>query len=469
VIIDQPANITNFTGVTIGDDFYFIGKVTAPATTFKVKYKVVLKDPIKCKLNKPNPAMAEKTTAGGLVTPYEVQFKVGGEKKMGGNIYFLPIEIKVNETAKQGDDFVAVSKGTDEDLATDFSVKLTGTDGVTAELSVKAGDGDIKFKDTELALESGKEEKTKLWGITHSSAKDKTIIEVTLTKDYKELGKIEEDETVFEGINIEIKGTMSHATNAIPEGWRPSPWANDPSENPIVPTSPLELAAGKQDSSDISGALSFTTGDHDNHTPRSWARSVKTTIAKVSTQKPPMVELDDFLVDSEIHAKEGVMVGAGFAKDVVNIGPEVWVNAEIIIASTVSPGDSYFSMKMETGTKGDLIDVDVSKPAKRTPEYFDNLNETNNNSPVAGDFWKWFSTDPAAGVDWASDVSGFEATLECNTFEVSKGSLIKKSVAAKGFIAATEEKGKMAKWKTKLDDFNIWWLRGAVEGTITTP
>ena len=62
------------------------------------------------------------------------------------NIFLLPVEIKVNETAKEEDDFVAVSGVGDEDLATDFSVKITGIDGVSASLSLKNTDGNIVFK-----------------------------------------------------------------------------------------------------------------------------------------------------------------------------------------------------------------------------------------------------------------------------------------------------------------------------------
>jgi hypothetical protein len=153
VKIDTPTGISQFTGVTIVNDFYFIGKAKSPTTTFNVKYEVTLTDKAKaagCVLVAPVPAAdTEENMTGGLVTSYTVERKVKGEKKIEGNIYFLPVEIKVNDTAKEEDDFVAVSKGTDDDLATDFSVKITGTDGVTAELKVKPVtpvDGAIKFK-----------------------------------------------------------------------------------------------------------------------------------------------------------------------------------------------------------------------------------------------------------------------------------------------------------------------------------
>jgi hypothetical protein len=72
--------------------------------------------------------------------------------------------IQVNETFEEEDDLVIVSDGTKEDWSTDFSVKVTGDAGLTASLKVEGTDGDINFKDTELALENGKEVKTKLWG-----------------------------------------------------------------------------------------------------------------------------------------------------------------------------------------------------------------------------------------------------------------------------------------------------------------
>jgi hypothetical protein len=254
VKIDTPTGISQFTGVTIVNDFYFIGKAKSPTTTFNVKYEVTLTDKAKaagCVLVAPVPAAdTEENMTGGLVTSYTVERKVKGEKKIEGNIYFLPVEIKVNDTAKEEDDFVAVSKGTDDDLATDFSVKITGTDGVTAELKVKPVtpvDGAIKFKKSTLALVDGVETKTKLWGITPSSAKDKTIIEITLKKGYKKLGVLEEDVTVFEGVDLRFEGT--YYANVDVRDYKRRPWDGrvDPKPNskydPVL-TSPPGSAGG---------------------------------------------------------------------------------------------------------------------------------------------------------------------------------------------------------------------------------
>jgi len=92
-MIDTPAGMSNFTGDSKGDDFYFFGKPDWPTSEFNVSYEVTLVDFAKCELVKPDIASSELETKGGLVTPYEVKFKANGEKKMGGKIYFIPVRV----------------------------------------------------------------------------------------------------------------------------------------------------------------------------------------------------------------------------------------------------------------------------------------------------------------------------------------------------------------------------------------
>ena len=144
----------------------------------------------------------------------------------------LTVEIKVNGTIKDEDDFVAVSKDfTDEDLATDFSVKVSGMGGLTADLKVKGADGGIKFKDQTLSLTEGIEAKTKLWGTSPSSDRNKTIIEVSLKKGGKELRKIEEDVTVFEGVEVRYEGKTYSNIDTREFGRRPWDGRKDPKPN----------------------------------------------------------------------------------------------------------------------------------------------------------------------------------------------------------------------------------------------
>jgi hypothetical protein len=163
VTIEKPAGIANFTGMPVGDDFYFIRKVIAPAVSFEVKYKVVLKDPVKCELITPKPAEDTKTTTGGLVTPYKVQFKVNGEKKMGGNIYFCPVdivdknkksltELKVGKMEKALTPAGVLDIDKDEDC---FFVRISGAATLNSA-SIKLGtveNPDTKYNDDETEIE----------------------------------------------------------------------------------------------------------------------------------------------------------------------------------------------------------------------------------------------------------------------------------------------------------------------------
>ena len=352
---------------------------------FKVNYKVVLKDPAKCTLITPDPANGEKSTSGGIVTSYKVQFKVNGEKKMGGNIYFLPVEIKVNNTSKEEDDFVAVSKGTDEDLATDFSVKLTGTGGVTAELRVKPADGGIKFKDPLLTLTSGAEVKTKLWGIKTSSDRDKTIIEITLKKGSDTLGVIEEDVTVFEGVEIRYEGRTYGNLDTREFGRRPWDGRKDPKPNskydPVIkPKAPghidltpyvagmqgLEIIAAIPESKkfnfhghDYEGhktlipdnaryktavnadltygygsAFSFSLNDHTkikSYRPWSETSLISVKVVELYCVKPRVKVTDDPLLDKALSLEDGTLSNVGNNDEFVGDASEIFRNPIIHI------------------------------------------------------------------------------------------------------------------------------------------
>jgi hypothetical protein len=486
VTIDTPAGITNFTGTAIGDDFYFIGKAQSPTTTFNVKYKVVLKDPIKCVLIEPDPADDTKTTAGGLITPYKVQNKVNGEKKMSGNIYFLPVEIKVNNTAEDEDDFVAVSKGTDEDLATDFSVKLTGTDGVTAKLKVKPADGDIKFRDEELELESRTEKKTKLWGIAPSSDRDKTIIEVTLKKDYKELGKIEEDVTVFKGVRIELKGNYYVNVDTREFGKRPWDGRKDPKPNvkgdltgfsyivwfhnaggiPItkfkdgdkVPhlNRKIKMPDGATDEEKAhykkavdqsatfgyESALSFTKGDNPGiPLYKPWAEAVggkiEVKVINVYAKTPDIKIEKDELIESLVKMKKGHFKGHVDFKDQI-VDPEIEVENFILLHQTTK--DAELQPKAVGGgtytVKGHLTPQITAARGTGYDELLD----------IMGYLGEDLVNFSSADFKWDND-----------TFELQRLGKFKMSLATKALAAEKENKGKIeAGWNfTKWNEFQF--------------
>ena len=57
-------------------------------------------------------------------------------------ITLILVKIKVNGTTEEDDDFVPVS----DEFTTGFSVKVSGMDGLTADLAVKGADGGLQFE-----------------------------------------------------------------------------------------------------------------------------------------------------------------------------------------------------------------------------------------------------------------------------------------------------------------------------------
>jgi hypothetical protein len=459
VEIDTPVGITQFNGATIVNDFYFIGKATSPTTTFDVKYKVTLTEAASeagCVLVAPVPAAdTEEKHAGGLVVSYTLEGKVKGEKKIEGNIYFLPVEIKVNETAKEEDDFVAVSKGEDEDLATDFSVKLTGTDGVTAALSVKAGDGDIKFKDTELAFESGKEVKTKLWGITPSSDRDKTIIEITLTKEYKELGKIEENVTVFEGVKVEFKGTFVANVNSMAEGWRPNNTEN-----------PIEFG---QDVRDYTSRIYFQDGDQGG-LRRDWTEAPEVLIKKVETITPNIILTKN---EDPLHESQISMLSGRFEPGALNPRQNEHIYDFKVELRESKTGDKYGVGEVDNvnATKhypnpdGDYPDPLADWTTKEQIEERINIEHSDTPFEIRG----YYIDDSDRWITLA-DFTMIRQQWKNSHLVFSKSADVKKSIAMKGILGSQEIKSTPeVSIRMDIERYNIWYLSGDIKnGIITT-
>ena len=162
-----------------------------------------------------------------VTVPYTLERQ---EQEISGNVFLVAVETKVNDTLDQKDDLIAVSLGRDEDLATDFSIR-TNCYGLTASLAVKPGDGDIKFKETELNLVNGADVTTKLWGIKPSSAVDKTIIQIKVKKAGKPAVDVEELCTVFKGVTLEFEG--NYYINVDTREFLRRPWdgRTDPKPN----------------------------------------------------------------------------------------------------------------------------------------------------------------------------------------------------------------------------------------------
>ncbi len=480
VKIDTPADISQFNGDTLVNAFYFIGKAKLPTTTFDVKYEVILTKKAAdagCVLAAPVPATDTKNTAGGLVVSYTVERKVKGENEIEGNIYFLPVEIKVNETAKEVDDFVAVSKGTDEDLATDFAVKLNGTDGVTAELKVKAEEGDIKFKDEELTLESGKEVKTKLWGITPSSDRDKTIIEVTLKKDYKELGKIGEDATVFEGVKIKFEGNFY--SNVDTREWNRLPWdgRKDPkpstsgdltkkfqymeSEIGVKPTDAEKLeeynkikaayskAVDQSLAFGYDSAISFKKGDNDAiKLYKPWIDDLEVKVSSVRSITPDLKMEGDVLNESHLEMLQGHFKGPDRNEEIVE---------------PIFKVGTYF--KLNKTTKKTTIKEVSQKTSVFTDDEFDAqlkdaVGKASNKELFQYYEGDWNAKQKEFRYFWWKLLSAFEFQWENKTFAVEKV-MLGDSVAAKA-VAASSEKEMKVEVFFHMKDWNEFKFQGSV-------
>ncbi len=390
--------------------------------------------------------------AGGLVP--DITLKVDGLDYPGAEAkaLLLPVEVLVNETEKEEDDFVAVSAGTDQDLATDFSVKVTGVDTVTATLSLKNTDGNLDFKDATLNLTDGVAAKTKLWGITPSSDRDKTIIVILLKKDGKELAKIEEKVTVFEGVNIEFEGTFVANVNSIPEGWRP---------NPAIPA---EAVASTQDVDEYVGFLQFQDGDQFNKR-RSWTPAPTVTIQKVETVRPKIIltAAHEVLIGSQISAKSGFFQPGA----VPDARKDEYIRNFKIELRKAAGGDIYASAEIDAADEtahlehpsGDLAslagwtlqaDIEAKIDADTAP-------------PEIKSYYKseWLQVEYFLPIrqQWIN-----------RKLKFLKMPMTQKSFAIKGILGSQELKSTPdSSIKLDLQRYNIWYLSGEIKnGLLTT-
>ena len=368
----------------------------------------------------------------------------------------VPVEVKVNGTIKEEDDLVAVSKGTDEDLATDFSVKVSGMGGLTADLKVKGTDGGIKFKDQTLTLTDGVEAKTKLWGTSPSSDKDKTIIEITLKKGSEELGKIEEEVTVFKGAKLEFEG--NYYINVDTREFARRPWDGrvDPKPNSKgsltgntgfmsadIGASPTagELASFKKavDQSFSFGyqsAISFKQGDN-SEIPKykPWKDKLEVKITKVMSKQPSFEIKDDEMVDALLELKKGVLDGLPDGNEQL-IDPEVKIGDYLIFDKTSVT--TRISEKAAGAPSVTAAQVTAQINAQRGSGYDELLDY----------YMRAVGTPPAP---WRPTVfAGFSHRRfewKNDSFEVQKGTKIKDSFAAKAIRGEKENGGKLeVKW-----------------------
>jgi hypothetical protein len=366
------------------------------------------------------------------------------------------VEVKVNETIKGEDDLVAVSKGTDEDLATDFSVKVSGMSGLTADLKVKGTDGGIKFKDQTLTLTDGVEVKTKLWGTASSSDKDKTIIEITLKKGSEELGKIEEEVTVFKGAKLEFEGNFYINVDTREFARRPWDGRADPKPNSKgdmtgntafmtaeIGASPTaaELAAFKKavDQSFSFGyesAISFKDGDNPaipKYKP--WKDNLEVKVTKVMAKQPSFEITGDQMKDAVISLKNGHLEGPDANETLVD--PEVSIADFLTLEKVTNNTDIAFKANGAQTVTDAQVAAQIT--AARGGGYDELLDFFGRRTGALAGF-------SGMRFEWMND-----------TFEVKKEAKIKDSFAAKAIKGEKENGGKVeVKWFfTKWNEFKF--------------
>ncbi len=359
----------------------------------------------------------------------------------------FPVEILLNETATPDDDLVPVSLGVDEDLATDFSVKIAGMDDLTAILSLKDADGDIKFRDENLPLENGVPSKTKLWGIAPSSGKNKTIIEVEIWRDTKELGKIEKEATVFKGVKIEFDGTFLSNVDSRFEGWRPAngTFAQQGQPPHIFADHPDLIA---QDVNDYSSAIWFQPGEQ-NFVKRSWAPDPDVSIKKVMAKTPSFEITNDPLIGAKIHTSSGRFEYAAMPNERV-------LDFKMIVKS----GNSEFF-----GAEIDNDHATAHTAEASNDPLFNNDNDVKNHidqipdSPQTTLIKNYYKMHSSAFMLFSSHKANWNNSNLIAEFKNNS----KDSIATKGLLGAQEiSQDGSSEINLMFEKYNIWFLSGKV-------
>lgn len=383
----------------------------------------------------------------------------------GKKAILAPVILEVNETAKETDDLVPVSGGTDEDLATDFSVEVSGISGLTAALSLKDSNGDLKFKDTTLTLTDGVKSKTKLWGISPSSARDTTFIKATIKLGAEEIGVVEEDVTVFKGVKIEFGGKFYINVDTREFARRPWDGRVDPKPNTkgsltgsmiymngdigATPT-PAALAAYKKAvdqclSFGYQSAISFNDGDN-SVIPlyKPWKGPLDVKVAKAYSKSPSFELPEEIVVNQKVKLKKGVLDG-------LPDGQEQLLDPQIEVTSYFTLNNTSVTTRIAGQTAVAPSVTAANIQAQILAEMGKGYDELLN----------YMNTRPGAYAGF----SGQRFEWKNDSFEVQKGASIKNSFAAKA-LKGEHEKGTKVEAKWIFRDWNEFKFVGNLEGAV---
>ena len=429
--------------------------------------------------------------------------------------------LKINGTSRGDDDFIAVSNGVDEDLATDFSIENTDLAGFTAELSVKnsAGDaGDIKFKDASITFSGTGVAQTKLWGVKTSKARNSTSILIKIKKPNGDplppVAGIEAKVTVFEGIQINFGGKFYCPVDTREFLRRPSdgivknPAAQEPFH--IVPpefaAKPYFDAAMDEDTRDVSGKLVFSEGDQ-GVTMRTWAPEPAVTVYGILTKEPYVILAGQAKIDptkrtlGKVAANSGAISqtnvpdipqGGSGLDLVVNPRFRFYYNGDK--PSEDSQGNKHcFELRIQDrddDTRMRTAEARVSLPAETLAENLAYREHVKLHALAGGEaenLGKWAVLQRGSIDDYADQLGGIKrtrATWENDSFGVVKGTRLKLSgaahelkpmnsllrVSAKGMASWAEVEGdESVECKFfELGEFDEWILTGELKGHVRT-
>jgi hypothetical protein len=344
---------------------------------------------------------------------------------------------------------------------------------VTAELSVKPADGNIKFKDgvdEALELKSGKEVKTKLWGITPSSAQDTTLIQVTLNKDYKELAKLEENVTVFKGVKLDLKGNFYANCDTRDFGRRP--WDERAIVKPTVSNGPNMLAFVRHNLSVLSdeekkeykkavdqsvtfgyeSAISFKDGDNEKiKLYKPWKDPLKVEIETITALTPEFNIPLDAIIGKQLECKKGYFEGKDGSEE---------------IKDTLFEVAKYFELKQtkETEIEGEAVAED---PVLTEPEFEEQVKDTLKLHPKYKELLAFFT-----GRSWSLSIPDRWSELSKENFSWKNDSftITKKgetSIATKALLASKEAGGKI-KVRLGFTKWNEFKFQGILEKSYIT-
>lgn len=382
----------------------------------------------------------------------------------------LPVEIKVNKTIDDKDDLIAVSLGNDDDLATELSIKLSGIEGIVAKLSLGGTDGNLKFKDDELALPNDTEIITKVWGIIPSSAEDSTSIMISLVKDTKELIEIEEEVTVFSGVTFEFDGIFGSPIDSVQEGWRPGAMFSD------------DQAVIALDVGDYSSRISFYEGDQNSLALRAHSPKPNVTVKSAKTIQPEIILFGgtSTTIDPEIASAQVWFQQGRFEPTGVMGAPNDPSTIERILGAKLEFKNATGSLFEILSTSDDpRIAMGAANPPLPILAEVAAASTTNNLAKWLYEYQGGDAQNPAPRqlapvpgdqssiAAFLQDVlSAASADYSNDSFTGAKKSRTAHSIATKGLLGAAET-GDKIEFKVTFEKWNGWTLTGeANEGKL---